>query len=492
VAAVRAGDGDLALRFIRDKGRITKDSIAGRTGSPLAQLRWQERLLLDTLARDPLSGRRLHRTAWWSMGRKNGKTGWAAPLALYGLLLEGDGAEVYSLAADRMQAKILHSAAKRTVELDSELSSMLRVYRDAIEYPATGSVYRAMSSESYTKEGLSPTLVLADELHAWPTRELYDVFALAMGAREDPLMLIITTAGVRSDQTGGDSIAYQLYQYGRRVAAGEIEDPTFYFAAWEAPEGCAVDDPRAHRAANPGLGTILDPVELRSQAAKATNGGMDEAQFRIKRLSQWVADLTAALPGGSWERRAVGRRLADGEKAVLFLDGSYSNDSTALVGCAMDGFVDVLGHWERPIDDPHWRIDIDAVEQEVIRQCQRLDVAEVCCDPFRWQRTMQVLERMGLPIVEYNTATPARMVPAWAKFYDAVTETGAISHSGHPALDRHISNLVLKVDRLGPRPVKEHKNSPRKIDLAIAAVGAYDRATTLAGAPVMEPLVAWA
>jgi phage terminase large subunit-like protein len=83
-------------------------------------------------------------------------------------------------------------------------------------------------------------------------------------------------------------------------------------------------------------------------------------------------------------------------------------------------------------------------------------------------------------------------VPAWAKFYDAVTETGAISHSGHPALDRHISNLVLKVDRLGPRPVKEHKNSPRKIDLAIAAVGAYDRATTLAGAPVMEPLVAWA
>jgi phage terminase large subunit-like protein len=453
---------------------------------------WQDRLLLMTLARDPRSGRRLHRTAWWSMGRKNGKTGWAAPLALYGLLLEGDGAEVYSLGADRDQAKLLHTAAKRTVELDPELSSVLRVYRDAIEYPATGSIYRAMSSEAYTKEGLSPTLVLADELHAWPTRELYDVFALAMGARSDPLMLIITTAGVRTDQTGGDSIAYTLYQYGRRVAAGEIDDPSFFFACWEADDGCSVDSAPQWRKANPGLGTVLDPDEIAAQARKALSGGMDEAQFRIKRLNQWVADLTAALPGGAFERRRVNRQLQDGERVVLFLDGSYSNDSTALCGAAMDGFIDVLGHWERPLDDPHWRIDIDAVEAEVIRQCQRLDVAEVCCDPFRWQRTMQVLERMGLPIVEYNTATPARMVPAWAKFYDAVTETGAISHSGHPALERHVSNLVLKVDRLGPRPVKEHRNSVRKIDLAIAAIGAYDRATTLSGAPQVEPLVAWA
>lgn len=468
------------------KGRITKDSIAGPTGAPLVALKWQEQLIRHTFARD-LDGGRRHRTAWWSMGRKNGKTGMVAPIALFGLILEGQGAEVYSCAADRDQAKLAFGAAKRTVELDPELSGMLKLYRDAIEYPATGSIYRALSSEAFTKEGLSPTLVIADELHAWPNRELYDVMALAMGARVDPLMLIVTTAGVRTDTTGGDSIAYTLFQYGKRVASGEVDDPAFFFAAWEAPDDCAVDDEQAQRAANPGLGTILDPDELKGQARKATNGGMAESEFRIKRLSQWVNTSTAALPSGLFERLAVERILQPGERIVLFLDGSFNNDSTALVGCTMDGFCDVVGAWERPLDDAKWRVDIAAVEHAVEQACKTFDVAEVACDPFRWQRSMQAMVGLGLPIIEYNTAQPARIIPAWAKFYDAVTSGKGLSHSGDPRLVRHMSNMVLKIDRLGPRPVKEHRGSPRKIDLAISLVGAYDRATTLAGVKASGP-----
>jgi phage terminase large subunit-like protein len=115
--------------------------------------------------------------------------GLVAPIALDGLLCEGEGAEVYSCAADRDQAKLVFAAARRTVEMDPELAGLLRLTRDTIDYPATGSIYRALSSEAYTKEGLSPTLVLADELHAWPNRELYDVMALAMGGRRDPARL---------------------------------------------------------------------------------------------------------------------------------------------------------------------------------------------------------------------------------------------------------------------------------------------------------------
>ena len=470
---------------MREYARITKDSIAGRTGEPLVPRSWQEKVILETFARDPQTGRRRHRTAYWGMARKNGKTGLVAPIGLFGLLLEGQGAEVYSCAADRDQARLIFDAAVRTVELVPELEERCKVYRSshAIEDRATGSVYRALSSEAYTKEGLSPTLVLADELHAWPTRDLYDVMALAMGARVDPLMLIVTTAGVRTDTTGQDSIAYSLWQYGRRVASGEVDDPTFYMAWWAAEEGARIDSARAWRAANPGLGDILDPTELESASKKALSGGFTESEFRIKRMNQWVTSSQAALPASAWESRKQRRKLQPGERIVLFLDGSYSGDSTGLVGVTMDGFVDVVGAWEKPPDDPHWRVDIGAVEKGVIDACSTYDVVEVDCDPFRWQRSMQALAGLGVPIVEYNTASPARMVPAWAKFYDAVTAGKNITHSGDPRLARHIDNMVLKVDHLGPRPVKEHKGSPRKIDLAICAICAYDRASALANAP---------
>jgi phage terminase large subunit-like protein len=89
---------------------------------------------------------------------------------------------------------------------------------------------------------------------------------------------------------------------------------------------------------------------------------------------------------------------------------------------------------------------------------------------------MQVLQDAGLPIVEWPSTSAARMVPACAKFYDAVT-SGKLSHDGNPLLTRHISNAVIKTDRLGPRIVKEHRSSPRKIDAAVASIIALDRAT---------------
>ena len=419
------------------------------------------------------------------MARKNGKTGLIAPVALYGLMCEGDGAEVYSCAADRAQAKLVFDAAKRTVEMDPELSGVLKLYRDTIEYKATGSIYRALSSEAYTKEGLSPTLVLADELHAWPNRELYDVMALAMGARRDPLMLIVTTPGVRSDSTGQDSIAYVLWQYGKRVASGEIDDPSFFMAWWEAPYGCDLDDRSAWAKANPGLGDILDPDELAGQARKAMSGGMGEAEFRIKRLSQWVNASTAALPSGAFEARGDEARIVGPkEPVVLFFDGSFNHDCTALLSVTIEAVphLSVVGVWERPIDDPQWRVDIADVDRVVRETCRDRNVVELPCDPFRWAQLMEQWAGAGLPVLEYATSSPARMVPAWAKFYDAVIG-GGLTHDNDPRLVRHVGNMVLKTDRLGPRPVKEHRGSPRSIDLGICAVGGYDRATFYASQP---------
>ena len=469
------------LEFISAYGRITEDSVAGLAGSPLVPRSWQRELLGHVFARRP-DGRRRHRVAMIGMGRKNGKTALAAAVALYGLLAEGEGAQVFSCAADAKQAHLVFGAAKRMVELDPELREQCHVYRDVIEVRSTGSVYRALSSEAYTKEGLSPTLVIYDELHAAPNRDLYDVMALAQGTRLDPLMLIVTTAGVRTDVTGKDSIAYTLYQHGKRIATGEVDDPTFFFAWWEPTSaGGSVMDLASWQAANPGLGDILSEADIAS-AASSVPSRTPEAEFRIKRLNQWVNSATAWLPSGAFEARAVPRRLQPKERVVLGFDGSFNHDCTALVACTLDGFLDVLGLWERPPDLVDWEVPVEEVDAAVRRACRDYTVLEIPADPFRWAREIQGWSAAGLPAAEFPTTSPARMVPACAKFYDAVAN-GTLSHSGNPALVRHVNNAVVKVDRLGPRIVKEHRGSSRNIDLAVGAVAAYDRATFYAQTP---------
>lgn len=97
---------------------------------------------------------------------------------------------------------------------------------------------------------------------------------------------------------------------------------------------------------------------------------------------------------------------------------------------------------------------------------------------------MQVLDEMGLPVVEFASSSASRMVPACAQFYDAVVNK-KMSHDGNPLLTRHFQNAVVKTDRLGPRIVKEHRNSPRKIDAAVASIIGFSRATL----PIEEPVV---
>jgi phage terminase large subunit-like protein len=210
----------------------TKDTVAGRAGERIVLREWQIDLLKHIFAVE--DNKLKHRSALVGMARKNGKSALSSGIALWGLFLGENGGEVYSCAADKDQAKIVFNDAKKMIEAEPDLMEQVNLYRDVIEVPATGSIYRALSSEAFTKEGLSPSLVIYDELHAAPNRELYDVMQLGMAARRSPLLLAITTAGVKSDNTGQDSIAYNLYQYGQKVARGEVLDPTFFMSWWEA------------------------------------------------------------------------------------------------------------------------------------------------------------------------------------------------------------------------------------------------------------------
>jgi phage terminase large subunit-like protein len=464
------------VNFIEAFGIVTKDSVAGKAGSPLVLREWQKSLVEHLFAWD--DGGIRSRVSLVGMPRKSGKSALGSMIGLYSLILGPRGAEVYSVAAEKEQARIVFADAKRTVEASPELSALTKLYRDAIELPSFNSVYRVLSAESVTKEGLSPTTVIFDELHAQPDRELFDVFSLAMGARGKLATLIaITTAGVRSDRMGKDSIAFSLYNYGKRLALGEEKDDTFFMAWWEAPEGADHRDPETWRAANPGFGDLNAESDFHS-AIKRT----PEAEFRIKRCNQWVSSVETWLPAGSWDECAGEVNLTSDDEIVLGFDGSYNGDASVIVGAVVprgDEPVKVfmVKAWEKDLehDGPEWRVDIGEVEQTVLDFCQKHNVKEIACDPFRWQRSMEFLENQGLPVVAFPQS-PQRMIKACAGFFDAVAEKRLI-HDGDALLARHISNTAIKLTPAGPHIKKENPNSPRKIDAAVAAILAVDRAS---------------
>jgi len=476
IADRKRGDGPLYTEFAEAVCRVTKDSVAAPAGELLHLRDWQKELLNHALARRP-DGRMKHRVALIGMARKNGKSALAASMGLSALTLGGNGSEIYSCAADRDQARIVFGTAKRMVELDPELSSMFTLYRDVIEYKDKGSVYRALSAEAYTKEGLNPSpIVIFDEVHAQPNRELWDVMSLAGGARSDSLLLGITTAGVKTQANGQDSLAYSLYQYGQKLVKGELVDPSFFFAWWE-PKNPEADhrDKQLWIESNPGFADIVDAEDFESAVLRTP-----EAEFRTKRTNCFVSTATAWLPTGSWEALIDTERTPEpGEEVILAFDGAFSNDSTALIAWLLGGdkpHLMVVGIWERPDDaEQGWHVPVAEVEQTIIDTFRNsnFQTREIVFDPARWQRTFMILDEQGMPVVSYPNSAE-RMVPATQKFYEAVVNQ-SFTHDGDERMARHITNCVTKQSSRGVMVAKA--SSKRKVDAAVAAIFGYDRAT---------------
>jgi phage terminase large subunit-like protein len=448
-AELKASRGDHVINFAETLCRITEDSLAGNAGDLLQFRDWQKELTRHLFA-VKADGTLKHRRALIGLPRKNGKSAWLSSIALEHLTFGIKGSQIVSAAAEKEQAKIVFNTTKRMIELEPELNEILKPFRDSIFNPENGSSYRALSAESYSKEGLNLDRPLIDEVHALPDDRLYNVLSLAMGARKEPLLIGITTAGVKYGADGQDSICYSLYQYGMKVASGEIDDPSFFFAWWQADDNDDYKSPATWRKANPGLDSgILSEADLVSAMAIT-----HENEFRTKRLNQWVNSATAWLPAGSWGKLAIDTELEEGAEICVGFDGSYNGDATVLIAATIEAIPRIIpiAIWEKPDGDDEWKVPITEVEAKIRDICKRYSVQEIVCDTYRWARTFEILEEEGLPIVSYpQNAT--RMTPATSKFYEAVT------------------------DSRGSMLAKDKKGSIRRIDAAVAAVMAFDRAT---------------
>lgn len=249
-------------------------------GQPIVLREWQRDFIQQVY--DPIGpdGCRLVREALLTMGRKNAKTALIGILCLAHLCgpVAVPRGELYSVAFDREQAAQVFKYMRSMVEQDEELSDRLNIIISSkkIEDTVSGSTYQALSAESRSKHGKSSSFIIFDELSQFGRdRELYDVMMTSRGAHAEPLVWVIST------QAEDDSALFsELVDYGKKVEAGEIEDPAFKAFVHEVPEDADVWDESNWYLANPALGDFRSLKELREVAEKAKRMPGQEAAFR--------------------------------------------------------------------------------------------------------------------------------------------------------------------------------------------------------------------
>lgn len=468
---------------------------------------------------DPTSGQLLHDRVLVGMPKGNSKTELVADIGL--AELDGPVAPLRSprvvvSAASWDQTKELFGAATLAITegpLAPYFRRGLHLLEDRILLPDRAGRMERIAAVAGTKDGGKPTCHLGDEVHEWQgaNRErIYTVQGKSLRKRSVPrrlgasgsLQIGITTAG--SDM---DSLLGRLYEHGKRVATGEVADPGFLFLWWEADlasaageEGWDLDDPaqllQAILQANPAAGSFLSIDGLLRTFADPT---IDRSEFIRYNLNRFVSSPRAWLAEDQIRARrrdpgAVAPPPPDGTPIVVGFDGSYNRDTTALVGWAIEedyGFE--IAAWEPEDGEPVPREEVDAA---VANAFKRWTVRELACDPPGWISEIEAWEKeygerrlddYGRPVgqgavLRYDTNQPARMGPACDRFKAAVLE-GILELDGSPGLIRHLKNAHTRDTRYGHVIVKDHRDSPRKIDRAVAAVIARDRAVQLRKPP---------
>jgi phage terminase large subunit-like protein len=434
-------------------------------------------------------GNRIHRNAVLGVAKGNGKTELAAGIGL--AELAGPTAPRYEgsrltaglrsspnipvAAASFSQADLVYGTAATMVK-EGSLAPFLDVFDTEMSLKdQPGRMFR-VAAKAGTNDGGRPTVLIADEVHEWllpATERVHLVISNSLAKRSQGLALNISTAGARLD-----SLLGRMYQKGKRIESGEIEDDTFLFDWYEADPKLDLDKPaelrKAIRQANPASFIDVERVAARYEIDK-----IPEYEFRRYHLNQWTATAEQWLPTGAWEPLAVARKVKKGTEIVLGFDGSYRRDSTALIACTMTGtpHVFTLGVWENP-DRDDWKVPREEVDAAVAKAFKKFKVIELAFDPPGWHReTDDWIERYGEEVViEFPTMSPKRMAAACSRFYSAVV-TGGLTHDGNPTVGRHLENAATKESPYGTRITKDHPDSPRKIDAAVAAVVALSRAT---------------
>jgi phage terminase large subunit-like protein len=489
-----------AIAFIESL-RHTKGRWAGQ---PFRLLPWQRerviRPLFGTLRPD---GTRQYRTCYVELGRKNGKTTLAAAIALYLLCADGEArGEVYSAAGDRDQAALAYNEAVALAGATPALASRCRIVRSGkvIEYAETGGVYRAIPADAAGSHGYNASGIILDEAHVQPNRDLYDTLVTSVGARRQPLIFIITTAG-----WDRQSLCWELHEYARQVAAGVIDDPTFLPILYSAAEEDDWTDPAVWRQANPSLGETVSEEFLAEECARAQQMPEYQNTFRRLYLSQWVSQETRWMPMAAWDAAGAPPAVAPGQRCWVGLDLASTTDLAALVALFRgdDGTYSVLPYLFAPEASARERgqrdrapyerwaaegyleltpgnvIDYGRIAARLDALLEAYDVVEVGYDPWNATQFIQPYADAGVVCTPVRQGYQSLSEPT--KRLLALVLEGKMRHGGHPVLRWMADNVVVRTDENeNVRPIKP--SARQRIDGIVALIIALSRALADDGA----------
>jgi phage terminase large subunit-like protein len=468
----RSTDGDELIEFAEAHFQVLKGFKAGM---PLQFTDWQKWLMRCLLERNDETMRLRYRRALVGLPRKNGKSLMMSALGVYSMIAGEAGGEIYAVANDRQQARIIFNEAKQQIQNSPLLNSEAKVYRDAIEMPRFGSVFRVLSSEVKGLAGLNPSVSLIDEIWGQSNSDLLDQMQLGSGNRIEPISISITTAGYDLDSPAG-----QMYQYGKQVAAGEVDDESFGFYWWEAPADCDLSDRKARLIANPNLPEGLLSHEDFDAAVKQSS----ETSVRRWRLNQWVRSQESWLPEGAWAQCVSHTHQLDPDLPVwVGIDMALKRDTIAVcVAQPQEDRVVVRAKiWNPELEG----IDIAGVEAYLRELHNTYEVREFVYDPAFFERSAEYLSDEGMNLVTFPQSA-SRMIPACGNAYEMIVSK-KVAHDGSPTFTDQVLSAAQRMSDKGWTLSKG--KSKRKIDACIAMVMALDRATSKPEPPEATPAV---
>ncbi len=482
---------DRSVGFFRDCLSHTKGEWAGQ---PLELSDWQaERIIRPLFGWKRADGTRRYRTTFIMIPRKAGKSTLAAGIGLYLLFADGEpGAEVYSAAADRDQAGIVFEMARGMVAACPMLAKRAEGFKRAITVPATGSSYKVLSSDAYTKHGLSASGIIFDEVHAQPDRELWDVLTTSVGARRQPLTVAITTAGYDRH-----SLCFELYEYACKVRDGVIEDPSFLPVIYEAEREDDWKAPATWRKAHPGIGVSVKEEFFEAECAKAQHLPAYENTFRRLYLNQWTEQADRWISLDAWDANDAELPDLEGRECFAGLDLASTTDVAALVlAFPIGGRLYLLPKFWIPAEGMRRRIERDRVPYDVwVRQghveatdgatidydvirarinalAERYKIRDIAIDRWNATQIATQLQSDGFEVFGFGQGMASMSAPM--KELERRLLAREIGHGGHPVLRWMASNMAAKQDEAGNiKP--DRTKSTNRIDGIVAAILAIGR-----------------
>jgi phage terminase large subunit-like protein len=498
-------DANRALTFIgllkHSKGKWGRGG-----GEPIILEPWQQFIIWCVFGwKRTVDHMRRFRTLYKEVARKNGKSTIGAAIGLYLAFADGEpGAEVYSAATKRDQARIVHQEAIRMVRKNAQLKKHIRIYKDNLNLEQTASKYMPLGADSDSTDGLNVHGVIADELHAWKSREMWDVLETATGSREQSLIVAITTAGMDRQ-----SVCYEKHEYTRKVLEGwqdgSFMDDTWFGIIFTLDEGDDWRDEKCWSKANPNLevSKSLDDLKMKARRAEHMTAALNN--FLRRELNVWVQGEIKWMPMDKW--RASGGDIPALEFGARFsgmtcyagLDLSSTSDITAFVMVFMDeeeNMYPLCRFWipedqmavrtrDQGLKYQEWVkagyieatpgnvIDYDYIFEQVQLDADMYDIDQIAFDRWGAARVSQVLQNKGMTMVQFGQGFASMSPPM--KELERLVLSKKLIHGNNPVLTWMADNLVARMDPSGNiKPDKE--KSREKIDGVVALIMAIDLA----------------